>query len=113
MNTGANMEDRIIEVIEEISGEKVDLILIEIDRSGGHGKKHHPHLVTVTVDTHPKQVHPGRYIVSIFKRAVGVDPNYELEEIVNGKLVPLADNAHIHIKGGESFISHVRGGASS
>jgi hypothetical protein len=28
-------------------------------------------------------------------------------------LVPLADDAHIRIRGCESFVSHVRGGASS
>jgi hypothetical protein len=107
------MEERVIEGVELITPEQIDIVLIEIERSGGHGKKHHPHLVTVTVDTLPKQVRPGRYVVNAFKRAVGVDPNYELEEVVNGKLVPLADDAHIHIKGGESFVSHVRGGASS
>jgi len=107
------MNNHTTEAIEEVTQEQVDLVLVEVERSGGHGKKHHPHLVTVTVDTHPKQVRPGRYVVSVFKRAVGVDPTYELEQLIDGKLVPLADDAHIRIKGGESFVSHVRGGASS
>jgi len=107
------MEERSAEVIEEISPEHVDLVLVEVERHGGHGKHHHPHLVTVTVDSFPKQVRPGRYLVSVFKKAVGVDQSYELEELVNGKLAPLADDAKIRVKGGESFISHVRGGASS
>jgi hypothetical protein len=107
------MENNITEVIEQVTQEQVDLVLVEVERSGGHGKRHHPHLVTVTVDTHPKQVRPGRYVVSVFKKAVGVDPTYELEELIDRKLLPLADDAHIRIKGGESFVSHVRGGASS
>lgn len=102
-------------IIEEITPEQVELVIAEIERHGGHGAHHHhhPHLVMVTVDTHPKQVRPGRYRVSVFKKAVGVDPTYELEEKIDGKLVPLADDAHIVIKGGEVFFSHVRGGASS
>jgi hypothetical protein len=36
-----------------------------------------------------------------------------LEEMQGGKLVPLADDAQLQIRGCESFISHVRGGASS
>lgn len=107
------MNNHTTEVIEEVTQEQVDLVLVEVERSGGHGKKHHAHLVTVTVDTLPKQVRPGRYVVSVFKRAVGVDPTYELEQLIDGKLIPLADDAHIRIKGGESFVSHVRGGASS
>jgi hypothetical protein len=107
------MTEQIIEVIEEITPDRVELVLIEIEKHGGHRGHHHPHLVSVTVDGEPKQVHPGRYRVSVFKKAVGVDPTYELEEMEGGKLVPLADDAHIRIRGCESFISHVRGGASS
>ena len=107
------MNEHTGEATEEISLEQVDRVLVEIGQHGGHGEHHHPHLVTVTVDSVPRQVRPGRYVVSVFKRAVGVDASYELEELVNGKLVPLSDNAKITIKGGESFVSHVRGGASS
>jgi hypothetical protein len=107
------MSEQIIEIIEEITQEHVTLVLIEIEKRGGHHGHRHPHLVTVTVDGEAKQVHPGRYIVSVFKKAAGVDPSYELEEMQGGKLVPLADDAHLQIRGCESFISHVRGGASS
>ena len=107
------MEELIIELIEEITPDHVEVILLEIDRHGGHQGKRHAHLVFVTIDTHAKQVRPGRYRVSVLKRALGVDPSYELEQLQGGKLVPLSDDSHIHIKGGESFVSHVRGGASS
>jgi hypothetical protein len=33
--------------------------------------------------------------------------------VVCGEFVPLDDNAHIHIKGHEVFVSHVRSGGSS
>ncbi len=107
------MSEEIIEIIEEITPDHVELVLIEIERHGGHRGHHHQHLVFVTVDGEPKQVRPGRYLVSVFKKAVGVDPAYELEKIEDGNLIPLADDAHIRIRGCESFVSHVRSGASS
>jgi len=105
--------DEIIEVVEEISLRDVEVILIEIEKHGGHRGRRHQHLVGITVDGEEKQVRAGSYRVAVFKRAVGVDPTYELEELEGGKLVPLADDTHLRIRGGESFISHVRGGASS
>jgi hypothetical protein len=103
------------EEIGTLQSENHEITFAEVEQdlrqAGGQDVKHH--LVTVTVDSLPKQVRPGRYLVSLFKKAVGVDPTYELEELVNGKLVALADDAHVRIRGGESFVSHVRGGASS
>ena len=107
------MTDQTIEQLPEITEAQVDEFIAEVRQGGGHAGKHHPHLVTVTVDGQPKQVRPGRYKVSLFKKAVGVDPSYELDELVNGKLVALPDDGHIKVKGGETFVSHVRGGSSS
>jgi hypothetical protein len=47
------------------------------------------------------------------KILAGVPPAKELEQIVNGVLTPLADNASVEICGGEVFISHARRGGSS
>ncbi len=69
--------------------------------------------VTVTVDGKPREVLEGTYVVSEFKKLVEVDPSKELDEVVHGELKPLDDNQHIHIKGGEVFISHARQGGSS
>ena len=69
--------------------------------------------VQVTVDNVKHEVRRGEYVVAEFKKVVGVDPAKELDEIVNGELKPLDDNARIHIKGGEVFVSHVRTGGSS
>ncbi len=70
-------------------------------------------LVTVTVDAKPHTVRKGRYIVGDFKRLVGVDPSYQLDEVVNGQFVELKDTDKVSIKGKEVFVSHVRGGAAS
>jgi hypothetical protein len=69
--------------------------------------------VPVTVDGVKHEVHRGDYVVSEFKKLVGVDAARELDEVVNGELKPLDDNARIVIKGGEIFVSHVRTGGSS
>jgi len=111
--SGRYIMQETVEVVEEISLGAVEVILIEIEKHGGHRGRRHPHLVCVTVDGDEKQVRAGRYRVDVFKRAVGVDATYELEEFEEGKLLPLADDAHIRIRSGESFISHVRCGASS
>jgi hypothetical protein len=69
--------------------------------------------VQVSVDGHQKTVKKGKYIVSEFKAIVDVPANYELDQVVAGQFDPLADDATIHIKGDEVFVSHVRRGGSS
>ena len=69
--------------------------------------------VTVTVDTKPKVVHRGSWIVAEFKKEVGVDETRELDQVIDGEFKPLADKDRITIKGGEVFVSHVPKGGSS
>lgn len=69
--------------------------------------------VSITIDNRPFTIHRGNHAVAELKQLAGVSPAYELEEIVNGQLVPLQDIQHIAIKGGERFVSHPRAGASS
>lgn len=76
-------------------------------------EKQEKHLVTVTVDGQPKQVERGKHVVSEFKAIVGVPADYELDQVVDGEFRPLADDATIHVKGHEVFVSHVRRGGSS
>ncbi len=81
-----------------------------------HIEKEHPQPgpnVTVTVDTKPKVVHRGSWIVSEFKKEVGVDAARALDEVIQGEFKPLDDTARITIKGGEIFVSHARQGSSS
>jgi hypothetical protein len=69
--------------------------------------------VVVIVDSRKQKVAAGSWIVSEFKKAVGVDASRALDEVVCGEFKPLEDNARISIKGGETFVSHARQGSSS
>lgn len=75
--------------------------------------KEHGHKVPVTIDNRTVEIQAREWVVSQLKTALGVDPSRDLEQVVDGKLVPLDDNARIHIRGHEVFMSHVRGGGSS
>jgi hypothetical protein len=72
-----------------------------------------PNQVSVSVDGVEQHVPAGTYLVSDFKRLIGVDPNKELDEIIHGEFKPLDDNAKITIEQHEKFVSHVRTGRSS
>jgi hypothetical protein len=86
----------------------------EVQQSHPESKEHgHHHNVKVTIDNRTVEVRSGEWIVSQLKVALGVDPSRELEQVVDGKLVPLDDNARIHVRAGDVFVSHVRGGGSS
>lgn len=89
--------------------------MLEREKHGACEKHpHRPvHLVEVVVDQTPRKVEAGSYLVSAFKREVGVPAEKELDQIVNGTITPLDDNATIVITGGEVFISHERTGGAS
>lgn len=70
-------------------------------------------IVTITINNQPKQIHRGRQTVAEIKKVGGVPPADELEQIIGGKLTPLADDGAVTIKGGEVFISHPRDSGSS
>jgi len=69
--------------------------------------------VNITIDNKNFTVHRGSKTVAELKQLAGIPAAYELEEIVDGKLVPLNDNQRVVIKGSERFVSHPRAGASS
>jgi len=85
----------------------------ESESASGTDARPHQHLVVVTVDKQKKKVEAGPYRVSVFKHAVGVPPEKELDQIIHGVIKPLDDNATIIIAGDEIFISHERTGAAS
>ena len=99
--------------VEGREGDIEDVTTSQVDQDINDGDHRKGKLVTVTVDTKPHTVRKGRYIVSDFKRLVGVDPTYQLDEVVNGQFVELKDTEKVAIKGKEVFVSHVRGGAAS
>jgi hypothetical protein len=73
----------------------------------------YPHTVAVTIDGARKEIDAGDYVVSALKVKLGVAADYELDQVIGGEFRPLADTAHVEIKGGEHFVSHVRRGGSS
>lgn len=73
----------------------------------------HHSIVTITVDGKPVQIHRGRQSVSEIKSLGHVPAAFDLDEVVDGKLVPLPDDGHVIIKGEEIFLSHPKSGHSS
>jgi hypothetical protein len=85
----------------------------DLKEAGQVETERHGHEVSVTIDNRKVEIQAREYVVSQLKAALGVDASRELEQVIGGNLVPLDDNAKIHIRGGEVFVSHVRGGGSS
>ena len=77
-----------------------------------HGHENHEN-VSITVDTKVFKIAPGPHTVVQIKQLSGVPLAYELEQLINGKLTPLADGATVIIKGGEVFLSHPKDGGAS
>jgi hypothetical protein len=77
-----------------------------------HKSPHH-HLVDINFDGAMRQIEKDKYLVSALKSKLGVPTDYELDLVVDGQFMPLADDAEIKIKGGEVLVSHVRRGGSS
>lgn len=81
-----------------------------------HHGHHHPapHLVTVKIDHRPVEIEAGTYLVAELKKKLGVPADKVLEKVLGpGDFPPLDDNSHIHVVGGEEFLSAVRTGSSS
>jgi hypothetical protein len=69
--------------------------------------------VTIKVNRIDRKIHRGNQPVSEIKRVGEVPAGEVLEQSLDGRLIPLADDAHVVIKGGEVFFSHVPDGGSS
>ena len=79
-----------------------------------HEHPHPPKLIAVTIDTHRKEIAAGEYTGATLKQALDVPADYELDQVLKGEFVEIADAATIVLeKGGEHFVSHVRRGGSS
>lgn len=82
----------------------------------GYEDRPHPEpgkLVPITVNGQERKIHRGRRSVSEIKTVGEVPQADDLEQLVDGKLVPLADDASVTIKGHEQFFSHPKDGGSS
>lgn len=79
-------------------------------------KNDHPdtgRVVTITIDGVDKEIHRGRYTVVELKNLGGIPLAYDLEQVIDGKLVPLPDDGAVTIKGGEKFVGHPKDSGSS
>lgn len=79
----------------------------------GGGGNPGPGEAHIIVDNQPKTVRAGDWLVSDLKQKVGVDPAKALAEITPNGLVDLDDAAHVQMRNGMRFMSHVRKGGSS
>jgi hypothetical protein len=69
--------------------------------------------VKIEVDSHPKHVTPGVYVVANLKELVDVPTTKDLDQVIDGALTTLSDIGSVTINGGEVFFSHARRGGSS
>lgn len=91
---------------------KVDLARPGIEQFFSH-KHEGSRLVEIHINTKSYPISRGKNTVVEIKKLGGVPEAHELEELINGKLTPLADDASVLIKGCEKFFGHVRDGSSS
>ena len=75
--------------------------------------EHGRDVVTIIVNSVEREIHRGRQQVTEIKRVGEVPQADQLEQVIDGKLVPLADDEAVTIKGGEEFVSHPRDSGSS
>ena len=85
----------------------------EVLHEPGAAGKGHAHIITIEVDGTSRTIEQGKYLVSALKAMFGIPPDYELDRVVGGKFIPLADNETIQLHPREQFVSHVRHGGSS
>jgi hypothetical protein len=72
--------------------------------SGGHRQD----IISIQVNGSSVSIHRGHQTVVAIKQAAHVPLADALEQIVDGRLVPLDDNGAVTLKGDEMFVSHVR-----
>jgi hypothetical protein len=77
------------------------------------GMEHGRNLVTITINGVSVEIHRGRRSVAELKQVGGVPDTDVIAQQVDGKLVELADDGHVVIKGNEQFVSYPRACASS
>jgi uncharacterized ubiquitin-like protein YukD len=69
--------------------------------------------VTIHIDQTEYKTKAGKHSVAELKAMANIPLAYELEQLINGELIPLDDNAIIDINGCEIFFGHPRTGSSS
>ena len=69
--------------------------------------------VEIMVNGEAFEIHRGRQSVADIKELAGVPKADQLEQVIDGQLVPLDDGAAVTIKGDEQFVSHPRDSAAA
>jgi hypothetical protein len=77
------------------------------------GKHDERKLVEVELNGIEKRISRGEYTGRALKLALGVPVEHELDQVVQHEFRPIANDAKIHIHGGEKFVSHCGQGQSS
>lgn len=75
--------------------------------------EHAANVVTITINDVSKPIHRGNQTVEALKKLGGIPLADELEQLIKGKLTPLADDGRVPIKGEEIFVSHPKDSGSS
>lgn len=78
-----------------------------------HGKPDTGAEVTIYVNGVAVEIHRGNQSVVTIKQTANVPLAYDLEQEIEGRLVPLTDSSAVVLKGGERFHSHPRDAGSS
>ncbi len=69
---------------------------------------HEPHFVHIHINHHKFEIPQGPLAIKSMKDWAEISAADEVEQVVNGELKPLADDAVVQIRGEERFISHPR-----
>lgn len=80
---------------------------------GGPADGHRQDIVFIRVNDEKVEIHRGRQLVRTIKSKGNVPSADVLEQVVDGRLVPLDDDGAVVLKGGEEFHSHPRDSGSS
>ena len=68
---------------------------------------------SVVVNNQRVYIHVGEYAVATVKKLAGVPLADDLDQLIDSTLKPVCDDATLHLRGCEIFISHVKDGGSS
>lgn len=85
------------------------------DPSKGGQSGEHPEQgqVSITINGTELKTRPGQHRGADLKRLGNVPPEYELEQVVDGRFLPVGDEDKIHLRGGEIFVGHPRNCSSA
>lgn len=83
------------------------------DQNKGNSGDHGNNTVEIKVNNNPYSIHRGKQSVKTIKTTRNVALADKLEQVIDGKLVPLEDDGSVVIKGGEEFKSHIPSGGAS